>query len=189
MERLFKMYDKIDSLFEWKAPRPMFRALKQELSNDLIGVEIGTQRGTNAVNILKYLSIKKIYLIDPYEFYDYEGRSPNAVDPSDVQDGNFQEAKRVLKNYGDKIQFIFKKSEDAVDDVPNDLDFVYVDGNHDYSYVKRDIELYFPKLKTAGFLGGHDINMPGVFQAVSEFRSNSNKKINIKRRDWWFVSE
>jgi len=191
IEELFQRYDKIDSCFEWKAPRPMFRALaekqKKLVKKEFVGVEIGTQRGTNAVNILKHLEIEKIYLVDPYEFYDYDGKTPNAVDADDVQDDNFKEAKRVLKKYFDKIEFVFKKSIDAVDSIPNKLDFVYIDGNHDYQFVKSDIEEYYPKLKISGYLGGHDINMQGVFDAVSEFRQEKKLDVNIKRKDWWFI--
>ena len=48
-------------------------------------------------------------------------------------------------------------SEDAVDDIPEKLDFVYIDGNHAYEYVKKDIGLYYPKLKKGGVIGGHDV--------------------------------
>jgi len=38
----------------------------------------------------------------------------------------------------------------------NSLDFVYIDANHAYDYVKEDIELWFPKVKKGGYLLGHD---------------------------------
>jgi hypothetical protein len=36
------------------------------------------------------------------------------------------------------------------------LDFIYIDANHAYDYVKKDIEFWYPKLKWGGFLLGHD---------------------------------
>lgn len=36
------------------------------------------------------------------------------------------------------------------------LDYVYIDGNHAYDYVKLDLETWYPKLKKGGILAGHD---------------------------------
>jgi hypothetical protein len=51
------------------------------------------------------------------------------------------------------------------------LDFVYIDGDHKYEEVKRDIECWFPKVKKGGCIGGHDYgkkNYLGVRRAVKE---------------------
>lgn len=53
----------------------------------------------------------------------------------------------------------------------NSLDFVWIDGNHDYEAVMDDITAWLPKLKTGGWMGGHDYNHPqhpGVKQACDE---------------------
>ena len=51
-----------------------------------------------------------------------------------------------------------------------DLDFVYIDASHDYESVKRDIELWKPKICAGGFIGGHDysFHFMGVIKAVGE---------------------
>ncbi|MBI5684050.1 MAG: class I SAM-dependent methyltransferase [Verrucomicrobia bacterium] len=36
------------------------------------------------------------------------------------------------------------------------LDFVFIDGNHGYSYVKQDILAWLPKIKPGGVICGHD---------------------------------
>ena len=67
-----------------------------------------------------------------------------------------------MKKHSDKIQFIKLTSEQAIRLsclIPNDLDFVYIDGNHDYDYVKKDLELYYPKLKGGGVLGGDNFEV------------------------------
>ena len=50
------------------------------------------------------------------------------------------------------------------------LDFVFIDAQHDYDSVKKDIEIWTPKLKPGGLLSGHDYqpNFKGVIQAVDE---------------------
>jgi glycosyltransferase involved in cell wall biosynthesis len=48
------------------------------------------------------------------------------------------------------------------------LDGVFIDASHDYESVKADIAVWLPKVKEGGFFGGHDIDAPGVLQAVTE---------------------
>jgi len=91
-----------------------------------------------------------------------------------------------LYKYKDKIVFIKKLSEDAVNDVP-ELDFCYIDANHSYDYVKKDIELYYPKIKQGGFIGGHDFHISalGVVRAVLEFVDKEGLELEGYPRDWW----
>jgi predicted O-methyltransferase YrrM len=48
------------------------------------------------------------------------------------------------------------------------LDFVFVDANHTYPYVKADLENYKPLIKPGGVLAGHDIYFADVKRAVLE---------------------
>lgn len=48
------------------------------------------------------------------------------------------------------------------------LDFVFIDANHTYEHVKADILAWLPKIKSGGYLAGHDYTWPGPRQAVDE---------------------
>ena len=48
------------------------------------------------------------------------------------------------------------------------LDFVFLDGDHSYASVKEDILAWLPKVKSGGFLGGHDYGPPGLFPGVAQ---------------------
>jgi len=151
---------------------------------NLVGVEIGTREGFNARVMLDTLDIKKLYLIDPYFYYD------DLKEKYDNLENSINVAKRRLYKYRDKIIFVKKKSEDAKNDIPDNLDFVYIDGNHSYQYVKKDIELYYPKVKEGGLLAGHDFQasrINDVCLAVTEFSQKHNIKLNGLDRDWWFI--
>ncbi len=52
------------------------------------------------------------------------------------------------------------------------LDFVFIDANHQYEYVCKDIQAWLPKIKPKGFIGGHDYNIPDVKRAVNEIMDN-----------------
>jgi len=75
----------------------------------------------------------------------------------------------VAKKYGDRLVPIQGLSYQVTDQLADDsLDLVFIDADHGYDSVKRDIIAYTPKLKTTGLLTGHDIDYPGVNKAVKE---------------------
>jgi len=98
-----------------------------------------------------------------------------------------------LKNY--PVVWIFKPSEKAVVDVKEELDFVYIDGNHSYEFVKKDIQLYYQLIKADGVIGGHDFtgSFIGVVRAVVEFalkhRFKLEKTFFIRPPDWWIIKK
>jgi len=158
--------------------RPMTKYLLNNYSNNkLIGVEIGVEYGLNAKTMLKFLSIEKLFLIDPYK--------------DKLGDECFKQTKIFLRKYSNKIIFIRKSSESAVNDIPNNLDFVYIDGSHEYKFVKKDIELYYDKIKSGGLIGGHDFwaDHIGVCKAVLEFANENKLKINGNLTDWWIIKK
>lgn len=155
--------------------------MKQYKKNKLIGAEIGVEFGLNAKTMLRLLNIEKLYLIDPYN------KELNATS----NDRCFEETKKYLSKYHNKIEFIRKTSENAVHDIPNDLDFIYIDSNHEYESVKKEIDLYYPKIKQGGIIGGHDFwaSEMGVCKAVLEFTEEHNLQLHGKFTDWWFFKE
>jgi len=153
----------------------------------LVGVEIGIYKGENTKNIFESLPIKKLYLVDPYEVY--EGYPEQ---PTPLKDAEIISSYRLSK-YKDKSHFIKLKASDAVHLIPDDLDFVYIDGNHKYEYVKQDIENYYPKLKIGGILAGHDFRAKpyeeGVEKAVEEFVRKRGLKLYAQNADWWVIKK
>jgi DNA-dependent RNA polymerase auxiliary subunit epsilon len=165
--------------------RASFRYIKK-MTNErkLVGLEMGVRSGYNARTILNNLNIKKLYLVDPYiQYEEYTDKLPLNAE---------EEAKSILltEQYKDKIQFIKQFSDKAVEYVPNDLDFVYIDGNHSYKYVKDDIRIWYPKVKIGGVLAGHDFpNYIGVRDAVLEFTSKNKMYLHTETGDWWIIKD
>jgi len=173
---------------KYDSHRPMIRYAAEIYFHPLQIAEIGVFFGTNARRMFKKLNVEKMFLVDPYKKYqDYE-KDKNVLMflPS-----SFKPALTVLKRYTNRIVPLQMTSEEAVDFIPNDLDMVYIDGNHAYEYVKRDIELYYQKVKSGGLIGGHDIegnsNGEDVRRAVFEFAEKNNLSVHVRTPDWWII--
>lgn len=71
----------------------------------------------------------------------------------------------------------------------NSVFFVFIDGSHLYESIKEDILAWLPKVKSGGFIGGHDIDQPeefnGVRAAVNEIIGAKNIKIYNKGWASW----
>jgi hypothetical protein len=67
---------------------------------------------------------------------------------------------------------------------------VFIDGDHSYEGVKKDLNNYYSKVKTGGIFSGHDINLQSVQQAVREFREQNLITNQIQFTDvnvWYWV--
>ena len=77
--------------------------------------------------------------------------------------------KDVAERYGNRLIPIQGYSYIVADEIKDgSLDIVFIDADHSYESVKKDIIKYTPKLKKNGLLTGHDIDYPGVNKAVHE---------------------
>ena len=143
-----------------------------------IGAEIGVWKGDFSEMVLKEKKLSAFYLIDPWCFQPefknrmYGGKvAKSQVDMDQIYEG----VKERLSSFRN-LTYIRKKSDEAAKEIKNgSLDWVYIDGNHYREYVKKDLELFFHKVKVSGYLIGDDIlwkteeGKQEVFQAVSEF--------------------
>ena len=164
----------------------------QQPLRHLIGVEIGVYRGDNAEQIINYLNVKKMYLVDPWKEYINKDIS-EVEDNQKIHDERYEFVKkRFQKNT--KVEIIRKSSVDASKlFADNYFDFIYIDGDHSYEAVKMDLNHWHPKLKKYGVMCGDDfahISGRGVIEAVQEF--SFQKKLIIQTvgdgdRQFWYV--
>lgn len=119
--------------------------------NNGVFVEIGTYRGHFVDKVLSLNKTAKIYCIDPYSSYDEYNDSMNKTIGETIYNETYSNLK---SKYGDRVQFIRLSSADAVGMIPDNIDFLHIDGNHEYNFVKRDLEQYFPKVRSNGFIMG-----------------------------------
>lgn len=174
--------------------------------NKITGIEIGVETGKNSLRFLNSLNIEKLYLIDPYIPYreQHIGRRFK-FNSQEYVNSSKKESKKRLSEFNN-IEFIYKKSKDAIIDIKTLCDFVYIDGDHSYNTIKSDIKLYKEIVKKGGILGGDDYisRWSGVIKAVDEFIEETGYKLNIEKYkvetgktpegyfydfNWWVVKE
>jgi hypothetical protein len=173
-------------------PRPFERLSKLRGGKSLVGAEIGVCGGEHALSLLRTFNLEKLYLIDPYSLYeDYsEGRKHYGEDQKPLCDTEVS-AKLLLEDYASSVVWIKELSANATKFITEDLDFVYIDGNHAESFVKADIENYYPLVKRGGVIGGHDFyngfqfEHDGVINAVIEWATENNRRLKVELPDWW----
>jgi len=145
---------------------------------DLTGAELGVRFGANAVNILQNTPIEKLYLVDNFpEYLDNSG----VMFTRKMQDALYETLLVNLIGYMPQVRVIKKSSEEAMPEfVDESLDFIYIDGAHEYEYIKKDLE-WASKVKSGGIIGGHDYDGSSaeVIQAVNEFITANNYRLFV----------
>jgi predicted O-methyltransferase YrrM len=139
--------------------------------NNKVMVEIGCFTGVSTETFLQ-LNPKKLYAVDIWDL--------NESYSDLIEDGrsNFhlieQSFRTMAKNY-DNIEIIKNFSKHASFGFRNkSLDFVYIDGDHNYNAVVEDIEHWQPKIKSGGYIAGHDIIIYDVLYAVQKTLNTPN---------------
>jgi len=154
--------------------------------------EIGVHRGVFA-EFLYSLMPAVLVLIDPFVGTVPSGdQDGNNVVSVDLEKAYVEMEKRIrpLKN----IKLHRGYSQDVLPQYTDyTFDVVYIDGDHSYEGVKRDLELSLRKVKPGGYICGHDYEMNflktahrydfGVKQAVDEFCKAHGLEITAKGLD------
>ncbi len=154
----------------------------KSFSKPINAVEIGSYYGASSCFIAEALSKKsKLYCIDTWENDKMinEGDDPNDenLKPKDT----YNEFLINTKKYKRKIISIRKWSTQAIDDVKKQIDkidFLFIDGDHNYEGVKKDWELYSPLLKSGSVIAFHDTGWAkGVLKVIHEDVLKISEKI------------
>lgn len=157
------------------------------LGNDLIGAEIGVWKAKNTCFLVNLFNLNRLYLVDPF------GTDSNYNEPDKLAGGKKAEKiarKRVdslMKldiNSKKEIYFVKKTSDEFFKNFKIKLDFIYIDGNHSYEYVKRDLENSYKIVRSGGIIAGDDFPMYDVAKAVVEFANKYNLNVIVEKRDF-----
>ncbi len=144
--------------------------------------EIGVWKGDFSAEILRLNQPVKLYLIDPWKYQAGEEYQEALYGDGMAKNQGFMDAVResVLARFASEIERGLVEIRQgfsqqlAAEFRDGYFDWVYIDGNHLYEFVKRDLESFYPKVRRGGFLAGDDYHDSGwwdggVKRAVDAF--------------------
>lgn len=117
-------------------------------------VEIGSWKGKSTIWIgwgSKNGNRVSVFAIDPHTgFPEHHEKG--------IKIWTFEEFKNNIKSaqLDDIVIPIVKTSEEAASTFDKPVEFIFIDGLHEYEYVKLDFDLWFPKLVNGGIIAFHD---------------------------------
>ena len=160
-------------------------------SNIIQGVEIGVWKGELSEYLLSNFDNMMLYMVDFYLPACTNGK----WEQKDITEAMVLAHSRTL-DFADRRIFITADSSKTSELFKKEsLDFIYIDGDHSYEGVKKDLIKWYPIIKSGGLMVGHDYNGKmdkkgtfGVKKAVDEFGIETNHVITIsKHLVWWFI--
>lgn len=115
-----------------------------------VGAEVGVFQGDYSKWLLRLIKGLKLYAIDSWVPYrGYKDFQSNTIVES------YEKAKENTRGYD--CELIKEWSDKAVERFKDgSLDFVFIDGNHQYEWVVQDISLWSKKVRKGGIVYGHD---------------------------------
>lgn len=169
------------------------RGLLTVLPNNSVCAEVGVWLGEYSEAIIRNNNPKKLYLIDVWDIQEFKTESY-----ADYY-MNFTKTEQYLDVYNhvlnkffpyENVKLVRSDSVEASHNFKDEFfDWVYIDADHSYEGVTKDLNAYYKKVKTGGFICGHDWNAPddpGVNDAVIDFvNSNDVEFVGVTNEQNW----
>jgi len=160
--------------------------------NVKIAAEIGVARGHHSAHLLEAIPDLKLYSINPWGFYLKEHLAMYGYHTLADDEKIYQQAAEMLKPFGQRSKIIRSTSARAAPLITEPLDMIFIDADHTYESVKRDIGLWWDKVKVGGIISGHDYghsHQPGVKKAVDEYFGHKGLNINQAAGSVWWIEK
>jgi predicted O-methyltransferase YrrM len=154
----------------------IYKIIKTNKPN--ICVEIGSFVGASSCFICNAIPKKsKLYCIDTWGNHAMK----YCEEDNEYERDTYEVFQTNTQKYRNKIIEIRKWSTEAIDDLrqyESSIDFLFIDGDHNYESVKKDWELYSPLLHINSVVAFHDTGWAdGVNKVISESVISRSKKI------------
>lgn len=159
-----------------------------ELDSDAVWVELGSWTGKSAayciVELYNQKKLKEFHCVDTWK---------------GSEDTNQKDFEIVKKN---KLFDVFKNNLKPVENLytthkmmsweaakyfkEESVNFVYIDADHRYESVLKDLEAWWPKIKPGYYIGGDDYTKghPGVQKATTDFFKKIGLRVKKLGRGW-----
>jgi predicted O-methyltransferase YrrM len=160
----------------WVGENPTYRMALDNARDGQHFVEIGVYKGRSAAYMAVELANRGLRIQ-----FDAIDHFKGSAEHGDLSDTLYRECVQNLAPVRDFVNLIKMDSLSAAklyED--NSLDFVFVDGSHDYTSVLADLNAWYPKVKKSGLFAGDDYQAefwPEVIQAVNDFAQENRLQV------------
>ena len=163
-----QMKESIKGVGGWLGSIPQREFMFNLAKCSKVGAEIGTYHGLSAVIVglgMRDNKGCKYYCIDTYKMSSIEYKERRNTDTLNI----FLKHRTNL-GLEDTLIPIIGNSQDRkiIDSVPDNLDFLYIDGSHETKDVYLDIKNWVPKVKLDGLILFHDHTWPTIKKAIEQ---------------------
>jgi len=155
-----------------------------------VGAEVGVWKGDFAAGALRVVGPTRLHLIDPWAFeagepYDGAWYGGGIARSQADMDAVYEEVRGRFAHEIERGVVVVHRgpSADVGPTFDDDyFDWVYIDGNHLYEFVRRDLEIFGAKVRRHGYLAGDDYGVPGwwedgVTRAVDEILTSGKWEV------------
>lgn len=123
--------------------------------------EIGVRRGVFAERMLRQCpSIQRYYMVDPWQHLAGWNKRGNVS--ADQHEAFFHEAMERTA-FADSRRRVLRTTTPQAAALLDDIDFVYIDGDHTLRGITLDLVTLFGKVRAGGWIGGDDFT-PSIWQ-------------------------
>jgi hypothetical protein len=169
-------------LFRRRRPPSPRERLLAAMPHGSVCAEIGVHLGEFSQQILDVVRPRCLHLVDPWKYETSETYAESWYGGTQggsqaTMDARYESVVARFRRAIDAGQVIVHRatSEEVARTIPDgSLDWVYIDGNHQYEFARQDLALYARKIRPGGYLTGDDYAeggwwKGGVKRAVDEF--------------------
>ena len=124
-------------------------------------VEVGVWKGDFSIQIWNISSPNLLVLVDSWKFDEkVRGCAPQVSGEEPLNQNFFDQAKKDTYDKFENVQNVnildLNSLEASSKYKDNFFDYIYIDAEHTYKAVTKDLEVWYPKLKKNGTLFGDD---------------------------------
>lgn len=135
----------------------LYHMINKHIKQEHIVVELGSFAGVSSE--LFALHCDTLYCVDRWEPYWEISQDDKMLTAEKKFDTMMLNYKNIVKIKQDSIEAAKTFADESID-------VIYIDSDHSSERVKAELDAWLPKVKSTGYIAGHDINMPSVFNVV-----------------------
>jgi len=183
---------------------PHFPRVIREKNLDA-GVVIGVAFGGQAEAILEHSNATELLGVDAYDAPPAAANlsaaaaaaaavaATNAINvPADQMENLFWYVIGRMSRFASRYNHVRGSSAQATQLINVELDFVLLDSDRTHASLFQDLNLWFPKLRNGGVIGGHGyghVSTTGVKAAVDGFLGSRGLTVHAEPANVWWVEK